>query len=187
VLFGNTYATTKEFVEKNSYSKAKLLYDKAKDELRTIYESGTPAQRDDGKEFAEAQLKILGERLAEMEKTFNTFVEKHKGKFFGPVGPELEEALVETRVWEREADDMKRLDLEGKLREWRDEENKAFINVDWSKVSDGQRDAIKAEVKRNLETLLNAINEADPVFKNESWTINYDRKELARRLLARAK
>jgi hypothetical protein len=82
---------------------------------------------------------------------------------------------------------MKRLDLEGKLREWRDEENKTFISIDFSKISEGQRDAIKTEIKRNLGVLLDAINEADPVFKNESWTINYDRKEMARRLLDRAR
>jgi hypothetical protein len=187
VLFGSTYRTTKEFIEKNSYSKAKVDFEKARDELRSIYEAGTPAQRDDAKEFADQGLKILSDRLAEMEKTFNEFVQKHSGKFFGPVGPDLEEALVETRSWEREADDMKRLDLEGKLREWRDEENKTFISIDFSKISEGQRDAIKTEIKRNLGVLLDAINEADPVFKNESWTINYDRKEMARRLLDRAR
>ena len=167
-------------------SKAKELFDKARDELRVIYENGTPSQRDDGKELAENALKILSDQLGDMEKTFNEFVVRHKGKFFGPVGPDLEDALVETKVWEKEADDMKRLDLEGKLKEWRDEENKAFISIDYSKISEEQREAIKTEVKRNLEVLLDAIKESMPVALNESWTINYDRKELAKRLLARA-
>jgi hypothetical protein len=186
VLFGNTYQTTKDFVEKNSYSKAKTLFDKARDELRPIYENGTPSQRDDGKELSENALKILSDQLGEMEKTFNEFVVRHKGKFFGPVGPDLEDALVETKVWEKEADDMRRLDLEGKLREWRDEEDKTFINIDFSQISEGQREAIKTEVKRNLEVLLDAIEKAKPIAKNESWTINYDRQELAKRLLAKA-
>jgi hypothetical protein len=187
VVYGNTYGSTKEFIEKNSFSAAKAVYEKARDELRLMYESGTPSQRDDAKEFAELALKVLSDRLAETETTFNQFVTKNRGRFFGPLSPEIEEALVETRVWEREADDMKRLDLEGKLREWRNELNKSFLNIDWSKISEGQREAIKIEVKRNLETLLDATSEVDPTFKNESWIVNYDRKELAKRLASRAK
>ncbi len=187
VVYGNTYGTTKEFIEKNSFSAAKAVYEKARDELRLIYENGTPSQRDDAKEFAELALKVLSDRLAETETAFNQFVTKNRGRFFGPLGPEIEEALVETRVWEREADDMKRLDLEGKLREWRSELNKSFISIDWSKISEGQREVIKSEVRRNLDTLIDATTEADPTFKNESWIINYDRKEMARRLASRAK
>lgn len=187
VVFGDKYQSTKQFIEKNGYKAAVNAYEKAKDEIRNIYENGTPAQKADGKEFADLALKILSDQLAEMEKTFRTFVVKHEGKFFGPVGPDLTEALVEVRQWEKEADDMKRLDLEGTLREYRNELDKTFINIDWAQISEGQREAIKTAITKELNNLLDAIKNATPVFSNNSWVINYDRKEIAKRLLDRAR
>jgi hypothetical protein len=174
VLFRQTYDETKEFIEKNGFDRAKTLYGKARDEASSLWASGTPAQAEDAKKFTEEALKALSDHLANTEQSFNKFVTQHKGKFFGPLGPDLEEALAETRTWEREADDMKRLDLEGKLREWRNDFSGAFIDsFDLSKFSEEDRKKFKTRLRDALEPLVKALKEGEEVVSNNIWTVTY--------------
>ena len=61
----------------------------------------------------------LEAHLSEAGDTFNGFVARHNLKFFGPVGPDIRDLLVETEVWLEQAESVSDLDLESLLSTWR--------------------------------------------------------------------
>ena len=132
VLFGRTYTDTQEFIKTNGFDAAKALYQQAHDELDR-WRSGLPTSglQDDAKLFAEDALKGLSAVLSQTESTFNDFVYKHRGKFFGPLGPDVREALTEKEAWKKATDQLKAIDVETKLRGWRDDAKQFFtVNID---------------------------------------------------------
>ena len=182
VLFDQTYYDTKKFIEQNGFDVAKEHYAKAREDAEALAAQGPNGVRADAKEFADQALKALSDHLAKMESTFNRFVTAHKGKFFGPVGPDLEEALVETRAWEQETNDVKRLDLEGKLRAWRENVPQFLSQLDRSGLSEATRKTLKENIEKNLEALVKAIKGSEEALSNQFWVVNYDRSELARQI-----
>jgi hypothetical protein len=183
VVFDDIHRETKKFIEENGFDRAKALYAKARDEANELASKGPAGVRADAKEFADQMLKILSDHLAGMENTFNRFVVNHKGKFFGPVAPELEEALVETRSWEQETNDVKRLGLEGKLREWRSNTPLFLDEIDRAtNLKPETRKVIKDAVKNNIEALVRALEGTEQALSDRFWIVNYDRSELARQI-----
>lgn len=128
VLFAQTYRDTQEFVKTNGFDAAKALYQQAYDALGR-WTSGLPsgAVRDDAEAFAKDALERLSSNLSRTEASFNDFVGRHKGKFFGGLSDEIKESLCEVRAWENEVMNLKSLDLETQLRRYRDEANTFFL------------------------------------------------------------
>jgi hypothetical protein len=177
ILFSDVREDTKDFIEKNGFDQAKREYGLASDDLRQLSSEGTSGQREDGKEFADEALKALSTHLSTMEGSFNRFIKANQGKFFGPVSPDISEALAETKVWERERDDIRRLDLEGKLRQFREDENR-FFDIKMSNITDEQRKQVEEALKKNLQVLNDEVKITEQELRNDLWVVVFDRKAL---------
>jgi hypothetical protein len=155
LLFNQFREETQRFVEQNGFDKAKDAYNNASNALRQWSSKGTSGQRSDADAFTRDLLAALGVHLSETETAFNDLVSRHKGKFFGPISPEIKEALTEKRAaedWERA---FKSEDLESKLRKWRDQAN-TFYTVDLSGLRSVDRDYLRGLLRDQIDNLLKA-------------------------------
>ena len=128
ILYGRTYRDTQDFIRDNGFDKAKELYSKASDSLNA-WSSGLPSGgvRDDAEQFAKDALERLSWVLARTEASYNDFVNRHRGKFFGPVDAGTKEMLCEFKEWEDRIYNLKGLSLETQLRRFRDESKNVFL------------------------------------------------------------
>lgn len=179
VNFNATRKDTQLFVEQNNFDKMKELYGKAEDEMESFGDVGTDAQQSDGEDFVDLVMSSLSKHVSEGETIYNTFVSKHNLKFFGPLGPDVRESLLETQVWLAEVDEVRNLDLQELLSGWRDEANSFFgVNLSADGISDEERDFIEEQLKSDMETLRKAIDDNAVVFSNDNLSLIYDRRTL---------
>ncbi len=160
VLFKETREDTDLFIRENNFDKMKALYSEAENELGTIAGVGTSGQRDDTKAFVDLVKGLLSKHVSEGEKIYNDFVAKHNLKFFGPIGPEIKESLLETQVWLAKEDELRRLDLEEYLRDWRDENKEVLeVNLSLGGISDGEKSLITTELESAIRDMDNTLTE----------------------------
>ncbi|HZJ10918.1 MAG TPA: hypothetical protein VFD39_14565 [Trueperaceae bacterium] len=180
VIFNETRADTQLFVNENSYDIMKELYDEAEGELEGFEGVGTSGQQDDAEVFVGLLIDPLEDRLAEGGNIFNAFVAKHNLKFFGPVGPDISEFLVDTKVWLAEAERVSDLDLQRVLSSWRSDANSFFgVSLSGDGITDYEREFIEDALSSDLEDLQEAIDEAGAAFSTENLLLIHDRREVA--------
>jgi hypothetical protein len=186
VLFDDTYYTAKKFINDNGFDQAKITYDEALKDSAKLSSEGTPGQREDGKIFADKAMSILGNHLGVMKDTFNNFVYKYEGIFFGPVGPKITADLLEMRTWEEENAETQRIDLEGFLRRFSDETNEDFkpLFVKISGLTDADRSNLERTLKDKLSQMRNEIEETTKQLSNQNMQqlLLEERKELQKQL-----
>jgi len=128
VLFTQSWQDTQEFVKTNGFEAAKALYGLARESLdRWASNMQAGGTRDDAEAFGKYCLEQLSGNLARTEASFNDFVNRHKGKFFGAMSDEVKEELGEFKAWETEFEGIRGIDLETKLRQFRDDANVFFL------------------------------------------------------------
>jgi hypothetical protein len=178
IIFTETYLDTKKFIAENGYDTAKTYYAAAESENKTIFENGTSAQRGDAKDFFEKTLKQLGENLRDMEDSFKAFVSNHDGKFFGPISPDITEQLLETKSWERFGSELEGLDLESKLRRWREENEDRFLRLNLTDTPEVNRNRIKDFLEVHFKKLNEAIKILQSFSDGKKINQAFDRREL---------
>ncbi|MFO7545888.1 MAG: hypothetical protein R6W77_10375 [Trueperaceae bacterium] len=179
VLFNETREDTQLFVEQNGYDVMKELFDGAVDELERFEGVGTDGQRDDASVVVEALVGVLEDRLAEGGNVFNEFVAKHNLKFFGPVGPDIREFLVDTKAWLEDAERVDDLDLEDVLSAWRSDANSFFgVSLSVDGITDYERQFIQEQLRNDLDALRKEIDEAGAAFSTENLMLIHDRREI---------
>ena len=167
--------------------RAQAVYAKAKDQVELLYAHDssklTPGQIADMTEFGQKLMKILSDHLAAIQTTHNAFVIDKKLKFFGPIGPSLEEDLVERRFWEQTSGEIQQLNLQDRLREWNTRTPTFVIEqIDMlSGLTPDHRKAIKDIVHDSLKGILADI-EAVASGAKEVGVFNPAREDLARAL-----
>jgi hypothetical protein len=160
VLFKETREDTKLFIRENGFDKMKALYTQAEDELKAFANVGSDGQQDDTDVFVDKVLSSLSKHVSDGEKIYNDFVAKHNLKFFGPIGPDIKEALLEHQVWLTEKDEWRSLDLEEYLKEWRDDTKEIIeVNLSLSGISDEERERIEEALGPAVEEMDNALTE----------------------------
>ncbi|MBI2900694.1 MAG: hypothetical protein HYY17_10960 [Planctomycetes bacterium] len=180
VLFGGFRRDTQEFVDKNGFSTAQESYSKAKDALdRLVSGLPTDGQKADIGAFAKEVLEKLSGHLSATEKIHNAFVERHKSKFFGPLGPDIKEALAETRVWEDRLRMIEGLGLESKLRQWRSSAN-TFFDVSLSGLSSADAEYLRKLIQERVDELVKSLEEAEKI--PEKYRRDFDRREVESQL-----
>ncbi len=184
IIFNKTREDTKLFVEQNNFAAMKTLYGEADSALKSFAGVGTSGQRSDSSDFVASVTGYLSKHVSEGETIFNTFVSKHNLKFFGPLGPDIKEALAETQVWVAEADKLVGNDLESLLSGWRDETKNSFFGVNLSVdgITDAEREFITSQLGRDLETLRKAIDDNAVTFSNNNLLLIYDRRNVVQAL-----
>jgi hypothetical protein len=177
VLFRETRAATDTFVKTNGFDKIKATYQTALSELKDFEGFGTSGQQSDTKSWSEDIKSSLGKHVSNSESVFNEFVKQNMGKFFGPVSPEITEQLIETKVWEGERGKFEKLDLDGLLKRWRDDDEK-FADVSLSGFSNDEKETIMKDLKGDLENLLKAVDAFGNVINKEQQFKLFDRRIL---------
>jgi hypothetical protein len=173
VLFGGFRRDTEEFLKSNGFDKAKYEYDSARDAMSSWASSTqTSGQRSDADSFAKDVLAKLSNHLVWMEQRFNDFVSRHRGKFFGPIAPDIREALAETRVWE----DWNRMiagkSLDAKARQWRSEAN-TFFTVSLDGLSSEDQEFLRRLIQERTNALVQALDDAEKL--PERFRKDFDR------------
>jgi hypothetical protein len=160
VLFKETREDTALFIRENGFDKMKVLFTQAEEELEKFASIGTDGQQDDSDVFVDKVLASLSKHVSDGEKIYNDFVAKHNLKFFGPIGPDIKEALLEHQVWLTEEDEWRNLDLEEYLKDWRDETKEIIeVNLSLSGISDEERERIEEALEPAIEEMDNALTE----------------------------
>jgi len=177
VLFRENRPATDKFIQENGFDQIKALYAKAQDDLKEFASFGTSAQQADAKSWAEDISASLGKHVATAQDIFNTFVKENQGKFFGPISPEISELLLETRTWDDQRGRFEKLDLEGKLREWRDAEN-GFFEISSSGLSDEEKEFLKKNLESDLQKLIRATEDFSGVIAKDTFFQLFDRRIL---------
>lgn len=177
--FNETRADTQLFVNENNYDLLKDAYGEAIEELEHFEDVGTSGQREDTEVFVRLIVDAMAPHLERSGDTFNSFVAKHNLKFFGPVGPDIRDLLVETSVWLEQADSVSDLDLERLLSAWRSDANAFFgVSLSGDGITDEERRWIEDQLRNDLATLQRAIDDAGQAFSTQNLMLIYDRREI---------
>jgi hypothetical protein len=177
VVFRETRAATDTFVKTNGFDKIKATYQTALSELKDFEGFGTSGQQSDTKSWSEDIKSSLGKHVSNSESAFEEFVTQNRGKFLGPVSPEITELLIETKVWEGERGKLEKLDLDGWLKRWREDDQK-FSDVSLEGFTSEEKEKIGKDLKDDLEKLLNAMDAFGNVINKEQQFKLLDRRIL---------
>lgn len=179
IIFNETREDTRLFVNENGYDVMKELYAEAEDELDRFEGVGTDGQQDDAEVFVGLIIDPLEDRLAEGGTIFNQFVARHNLKFFGPVGPDIREFLVDTKMWLEEADTLADLDLQRVLSTWRGDSNAFFgVSLSGDGITEYERKFIEDAPASDLKDLQEAIDDAGVTFSTENLLLIHDRRAI---------
>lgn len=179
VLFNETRKDTQLFVDQNGYDVMKDLFDEAVEELDDFEDVGTDGQQEDAGIVVEALVDALEDRLAEGGDVYNAFVAKHNLKFFGPVGPDIREYLVDTKAWLADTERVNDLDLEDVLSAWRSDLNSFFgVSLSASGITDYERQFLQEQLRNDLAALQREIDEEGVAFSTENLMLIRDRREI---------
>lgn len=162
VLFKDTYNDTKKFIEENGFDKAKARYQETSDTLDR-WASGLPSDglKSDFGEYRKALVDRLGRHLSEIETIYNRFVKENQGRFFGPLGPDISEALTQTKKWEEYRVGLFSVGLDEKVRKWRDDVRGILVVSLQSAIEKtaSELDDFEPEVQRQLRTPFEAFRD----------------------------
>lgn len=179
VLFNETRKDTQLFVDQNGYDVMKDLFDEAVEELDDFEDVGTDGQQEDAGIVVDALVDALEDRLAEGGDVYNAFVAKHNLKFFGPVGPDIREYLVDTKAWLADTERVNDLDLEDVLSAWRSDLNSFFgVSLSASGITDYERQFLQEQLRNDLAALQREIDEEGVAFSTENLMLIRDRREI---------
>jgi hypothetical protein len=160
-IFMNTRRDTQEFVDKNNFVAAKAAYDLAKDTLERYRSSlASSAQKDDAGELSSDVLGKLAVHLNLTEHIFDTFVSKHRSRFFGPISDETLNKLAAPAEWENHWRELDALQLDAKLRLWR-QMTSNWWDVDVSKVTDKDKAVLREQIQGRIDDLLRTLGETE--------------------------
>ena len=170
VLFDGTYFDTKKFINDNALNAAKPVFEQAIKDTETLASIGTSGQKDDGKKLGEAAASIFNDHFNTIKATFNKFVLENEGIFFGPVGPKLKDALLETKTWQDENNETQQINLEGLLRSYREglkgDYEPIFVNI--SGLSSTDRSLIEDRLKTIMTKIRDAIKQSEDEMSNNN-------------------
>lgn len=155
-IFNTVREDVEEFLEVSDFPIARQAFEQATNWAHGFVGNvSAPGQKDDASDFRKDAVDSVADRLEEAEEIFKKFVANNEKKFFGPVGPNIKEALIEKRDTDRWRRMLQAHGLEAKLRAWHSEADN-LLGVDISGLTKEQR----AELRRRLEPVLEEYAEA---------------------------
>lgn len=178
VLFADFRRDTQEFLDKNKFDVVKTRYGTSKDAFDRLVSGRPDGIKSDAGNLGTEVLAKLNEHLKRSEEAQNKFVSEHKGKFFGPVGPDIENALAETETWKDRMRTLDGKDLDSQLRQWR-KNQEGWWDVPLSGIPEVQLKQLKEHISARIENLLKALSEFEQVGKELRAEIR-KRLEMAR-------
>jgi hypothetical protein len=158
-LFKDVRGDTDLFLRKNEFGKAKAAYEDARGGLdRAKSACATSGQKEDVDALSRAVLEKLSGHLSRTEATQNSFMKEHEKKFFGPVGPDIANALLETGQWVEWERQFQALDLDALARRWRSDAS-GFYSSQLGSIPGEDREVLRGMVKQDLERFVKLSDE----------------------------
>ena len=158
---------TEEFLKKCGVEVAKKEYEEPSAALeRWSNELPTDGLKADAHDFGKALAANLYLQITEMEKAFEQFKDKHKGKLFGELASDVEKILVDTQSPEDLRSALSSKGLESKLKEWNDDDREALeLNLEDTfrlveeRLQD-QPESVTREIKEYADAFKDAVDTA---------------------------
>lgn len=154
IMFKDVRKEVREFLATNDWPRAEAAHAQARSSLDSFVSSAkTSGQSSDASELRRNLLEKLAIHLRDGADVYASFVGKHQGRFFGVLGPDVKEALVEHHEWERNASILNGYGLDTKLRAWH-ESTTNFFHADLSRLPSKVRDEVKVLLRAIIEQLI---------------------------------
>ena len=161
LIFNEVREDTDDFLEKGSFENARAALKKAQYSAHGFVGNvSAPGQKDDAGVFRTRALDALARHMEATEKIWVKFVSEEKGKFFGAVSPDIEEALIEKRDtdrWRRQLEDHR---LQRMLADWRSDA-KNFFGVSFSGLTSKQRSELKSKIQPHIDKYVEAMKDME--------------------------
>ncbi|PYS88275.1 MAG: hypothetical protein DMF64_20915 [Acidobacteria bacterium] len=201
-VFSQTRRDTDAFIKNNGFDVAKKQYQDAIDTLnRWVTDLPTDGLKKDGKDFSDAVIKGLSQHMTAMEQIFNNFIKENEGRFFGPLGPNIQQALAGEREWD---DYLSKLlgrgrGVEEKLREWRNDAHQILeidlenmlqmlkpslpdqqeeIEQEFQQVIESVRDEVMREARDRIAEVDKIAEELKQIISGDKMLQDFDRNRL---------
>jgi hypothetical protein len=180
-LFKDVRKDTDLFLRENQFGQAKAAYEDARQGLdRARSASATAGQKEDVEDLSRAVLDALSRQLSRTESVQNDFMKKHEKKFFGPIGPDIRNALLETGQWVEWERQFQAFDLDTLARRWRDDAS-GFYSSQLGSISDEDEEFLRGIVREDLERFVK-LSDALAREYDETIALLKARQEAAREL-----
>lgn len=159
MIFNEVREDTDDFLDKSDFKHAREAFKKATNSAHGLVgNSSTSGQKSDASAFRSELLDALSDHMEAAEDVWEDFVDEHKGKFFGPVAPNIEEALVEKRDTDRWRRQFRATGLQSKLNAWRGDAGR-MMGVSTSGLTSEQRSALKKALQPLLDDYVDEMED----------------------------
>jgi len=167
ILFGKTRKEVKDFLEKVNLERAVADFEQAGKACVDLAQDLEPdGQRDDAEDLVDQMIDEAHETLEQFEDFFEAFVDEFRDVFIGPVGDRTVKDLVNRELAIRNSDHLQRLNVQSELRKIHDAARDWF-DLPIGRLPDDTRRALEDLLKRDLERLALAVNEASDFSQSE--------------------
>ncbi len=131
IMFDGSRQRARDFKNQNDYQiLAETFTQPARSSLEATTSSGTSGQRADAKVL----ISPIGKKLDQAEQLareqWDSFVRQNQGRFFGPLGPDLDKALMGSGRWKEFYSTISAQNLQQLLENWTAEGRKAKDDLD---------------------------------------------------------
>jgi hypothetical protein len=182
VMFEDVREDVKKFLEDNDFPDAEAAHAKGKSSLDSFVSSAkTSALSTDASELRDDLMVQLTDHLKDAADVYAKFVGKHKEKFFGALGPNIKEDLVEHKAWDDFGDNVERFALDAKVRTWQDDATNYF-GVDLSPLSSDHRERLKTGLRQIIENLIKELKDAGQTYRDVKTVIEDERDDVEEEL-----
>jgi hypothetical protein len=169
-LYNDFRKTTQEFIDKFGYKKVLEAEDNARKALDDIVSNGgtSSANKADAQTFADAAKILIKGHSNDAKNTWDDFVTKHEGKFFGPIKPDFSRALLDRDIFENKYERLQADNLNDLAQKWRSGVRDVW-GIDFSGLPAQQAETYKKALKEKLRDLDEILRE--PALKRLKDTI----------------
>jgi hypothetical protein len=182
VMFEDVREDVKEFLEKNDFPVAEASFAKAKSSLDGFVGSAkTSGLSADASELRDDLMALLTDHLKDAADVYAKFVGNHKEKFFGALGPDITEDLVEHEARDDWGDNIERYGLDAKVRTWQDLATNYF-GVDLSPLSEEARERLKKGLRAVIDDLVEKLEKAGKSYRDVRDVIENQRQDVRNEL-----
>jgi hypothetical protein len=167
----------KEFLDETSYPKVKDAYDRAEEAAKALEGQMLSAgQKDDAKDFGSALKSELEKVFRKAEDAYKEFARKHEYLFFGPLGGNYYQELMEDDFWKERSSKWKssKHDIDDLLRERTlacGDDQVLEVSLDSDGISPEDRKKIREALETHCRDLLAAWNRFKEDNKDPEWAL----------------
>jgi hypothetical protein len=159
VMFEGSRKLARNFVKEHDYQKVLELVAAAQKSLSDLTSNGTPGQKRDAAALGSLLYKKLENAYDAAQDEWDTFVTDNQPKFFGPVGPGLDKALLGSDRWNGFYSSITAISLQDLLKKWVDESRKSYYEIDQSDAPEAWQPQLRMALLESLKKFAKTAEE----------------------------